>query len=421
MSAEVPQPSSRFGRLFIAFTSRDYRFVWSYFVLNYLAMSMEMLAQGWLVLVVTDSAFWVGGVAGLRGAGQVAFGLMAGVIVDRFNRRLILAIAQTLRAATFIWLGVLVFTDSVQLWHILLTALVQGMLMATVLPTGEALIYDTVGPKRLLNAIAIKHGAFGLARIPGSIVAGALIDQAGLGPCYIVIAVVLIFSPLPVLLIKTRYVRPPAYESILQNVAGGLRYVSGTSSIKSLLLFSTVVELFGFSYFVMLPVIAKNVLHVGASELGFLSAAGSIGSLFATLALASLADVRSKALLLTISAAGAGLSLFVFGFSTWYTVSLFLSGLVGACLAGYDATMGTMLQLLSADRMRGRVLGLYGLTFGFTPLGGFLSGVIATIISASFAVSTGGVVILASIFVMLTAKRSLKIADEPETQEPENP
>ena len=180
-----------------------------------------MLAQGWLVLVVTDSAFWVGGVAGLRGAGQVAFGLMAGVIVDRFNRRLILAIAQTLRAATFIWLGVLVFTDSVQLWHILLTALVQGMLMATVLPTGEALIYDTVGPKRLLNAIAIKHGAFGLARIPGSIVAGALIDQAGLGPCYIVIAVVLIFSPIPVLLIKTRYVRPPAYESILQNVAGG--------------------------------------------------------------------------------------------------------------------------------------------------------------------------------------------------------
>ena len=421
MSAEAPQPSSRFGRLFIAFSSRDYRFVWFYFVLNFLGITMEMLAEAWLVLEVTDSAFWVGTVAGLRGVGQVVFGVMAGVIVDRFNRRLILTIAQVLRAATFIWLGLLLFTDNIQLWHILVAALFQGFLMSTVLPAGEALIYDSVGPKRLLNAIAIKQGAFGLARIPGSIIAGALIDQAGLGPCYMVIAGVLIFSPLPILLIKTRYVRPPAYGSILQNVTEGLRYVSRTRSIRSLLLFGTVVELFGFSYFVMLPVIAKNVLHVGASEAGVLSAAGSIGSLIATLALASLADVRSKALLLTISAAGAGLSLFVFGLSSWYGISLFLSGLVGACLAGYDATMGTMLQLLSADRMRGRVLGLYGLTFGFTPLGGFLSGVIATIISASFAVSTGGVVILASIFVMLTARRGVKMADEPTTQEPEIP
>ncbi len=312
------------GRLFVSFSSPDYRLVWSYFVLNFMGMSMEMLAQGWLVLVVTDSPFWVGGVAGLWGAGQVAFGVIGGVIVDRFNRRIIIAVVQVLRAAIFLTLGLLLIADSIQLWHLLVAALVQGMLMSTGLPAGEALIYDTVGPKRLLNAIAVKQGAFSLARIPGSILAGTLIDATGFGPCYMVITGVLLFSPLPVLLIKTRYRRPPAVESLWRNITSGLSYASRTSSLRSLLLFSTVVELFGFSYFVMLPVVARDVLHVEASGLGYLSAAGSVGGLGATVILAALANSRSKHLMLAVTSACVGTFLLLFGISSWYAVSLVL-------------------------------------------------------------------------------------------------
>ena len=104
------RPNSRLGRLFIALTNRDFRFIWFFYILNYLGMTMEMLAQGWMVLEITDSVFWVGGVAGLRGAGQVMFGIFAGAIVDRFNRRVILTIAQMLRAVIFLGMAILLLT-----------------------------------------------------------------------------------------------------------------------------------------------------------------------------------------------------------------------------------------------------------------------------------------------------------------------
>ena len=407
---DLYRPNSRLGRLFIALTNRDFRFIWAFYILNYLGMTMEMLAQGWMVLEVTDSAFWVGGVAGLRGAGQVLFGIFAGVIVDRFNRRVILVFAQLLRAVIFLGMAILLLAGGIELWHILVSTVILGMLMATVLPSSEAMIYDTVGPRRLLNAVALTHGAFSIARIPGSILAGFLIEGLGLGYCYVAMTAVMLFSPLPILIVKTRYQRPPDSGGLWKNAREGLSYASRTSSIRSLLMFSAVVELFGFSYFVMLPVIAREVLHVGASGLGYLSAAGSVGGVVATVIMAALSESRSKGLLLAIAGGSAGASLFFFGLSSWYTASLFLAALVGLCLTSYDATMGAMLQLLSIDRMRGRILGLYSLTFGFTPVGGFVSGVIATFTTAAIAVSTGGVVIMAAVSVMLATYKGLKTA-----------
>ena len=404
------RPSSRLGRLFVALTNRDFRFIWFFYILNYLGMTMEMLAQGWMVLEITDSAFWVGGVAGLRGAGQVMFGIFAGAIVDRFNRRVILTIAQLLRAVIFLGMAILLLAGGIELWHILVSTVFLGMLMATVLPSSEAMIYDTVGPRRLLNAVAFTHGAFSIARIPGSILAGFLIDGLGLGYCYVAMTAVMLFSPLPILIVKTRYQRLPAPGSLWKNVREGLAYASRTSSIKSLLLFSAVVELFGFSYFVMLPVIAREVLDVGASGLGYLSAAGSVGGVLATVMMAALSESRSKGLLLAAAGAASGASLFIFGFSSWYAASLFLAALVGLCLTSYDAIMGATLQLLSIDRMRGRILGLYSLTFGFTPLGGFVSGVIATLTTAGIAVSTGGAIIMVAVSVMLATYKGLKTA-----------
>ncbi len=413
------RPTGRLGRLFIALTNRDFRYIWVFYILNYLGMTMEMLAMGWMVLEITDSAFWVGGMAGLRGAGQVLFGVVAGVIVDRFSRRMILIVVQLARAVIYLLLAVLLIAGSMELWHIMVSTLLLGMLMATVLPSGEALIYDTVGPRRILNAVAITHGAFSIARIPGSILAGFLIDEVGLGYCYVAMTVVMLFAPIPILFVKTKYQRAASSGSIWKNAREGLAYASRSPAIRNLLLFSSVVELFGFSYFVMLPVIAREVLDVGASGLGYLSAAGSIGGVLAMVVMAALSESRSKGLLVAITAAAAGVSLFLFGFSSWYAASLVLSVFVGLCLTSYDATMGAILQLLSIDRMRGRILGLYSLTFGFTPLGGFVSGIIATLTTAGIAVSTGGAVILAAVSVMLVSYKGLRTAGILPPQDPE--
>ena len=140
-------------------------------------------------------------------------------------------------------------------------------------------------------------------------------------------------------------------------------------------------EAFGFSHFVMMPVMARDVLEVGPTGLGYLSAASGVGSALSTIAIASLGDFRRKGILLTITALAAGISLILFALSPWFILSLFLVALAGGTLMAYDVTMATMLQLLSDDSMRGRVLGIYGLTFGFTPVGGLLAGSIAAISS----------------------------------------
>ena len=142
-----------------------------------------------------------------------------------------------------------------------------------------------------------------------------------------------------------------------------------------------------------MPVMARDVPHVGATGLGYLSAASGIGSTLSTLAVAGLGDFKSKGALLTGAAFCAGVSLVLFAFSPWFAVSLVTVALAGGALMAYDVTMGTMLQLLSPNEMRGRVMGVYGLTFGFTSVGGFLAGSVAAILSAPIAVAAGGVII----------------------------
>ena len=156
-------------------------------------------------------------------------------------------------------------------------------------------------------------------------------------------------------------------------------------------------EAFGFSHFVMIPVMARDVLHVGPSGLGYLSAASGFGAMVSTIIVASLGDYKHKGALLVATAGAAGLSLVFFAVSPWFLVSLVAVTMVGGSLMAYDVSIGTVFQLLAPDAVRGRVLGLYGLTFGFTPVGGFLAGAIAFPVSAPFALSIFGVLIVANI------------------------
>jgi len=404
-----PNPSkpTALSRVFSSFASPDFRLLWSYNVLGSVGKSMETLTLGWLVLIATDSPFWVGAVFGLQGLGQISFGAIGGVIADRLNRRMVLFVVQLLRAIIYLMLALLVISESVELWHLLIVGLLQGILLATLLPSSEALVYDTVGPRRLLNAVAFTNVAFSLSSIFSFLLAGFLISAVGVGPTYLVISGVLVLSPLPILRIRTSHSRPPVEASFWRNLTEGMSYATKTRPIRSLLMFSLVMELFGFSYLIMLPVIARDVLYVGAVGLGFLAAAGSVGEVLGNLTLASLGDFKAKSLMVALGGLAAGLSLLLFALSSWFALSLVLACLIGVSLGAYDPTMSTSLQLRSADFMRGRILGLYNLTFGFTPLGGFVAGAVATALNPSFAVGMGGVIIMASVGFILLPTRSL--------------
>jgi MFS family permease len=364
-------------------------------------MGVRMLAQGWLVLEITDSPFWVGAVAGLQGLGLVGFGAFGGTIVDRFDKRMVLAAVHFIGGVIAFFTGALIITDHIELWHMLIIALMQGLLMATQLPASNSLVYQIVGPQRLLNAMATRLMAMNMSRIVGSLAAGVLISQYGVGSSYLFAGFSSIFGLGFLWFVRGSFQASSQREPFLQATGQGLKYIWRNRNIRGLLLLSLLMEAFGFSHLVMMPVMARDVLNVGATGLGYLSAASGIGSTLSTLTVAGLGDFKSKGALLTGTAFCAGVSLVFFAFSPWFAVSLVMVALAGGSLMAYDVTMGTMLQLISLDDMRGRVMGVYGLTFGFTPVGGFFAGSVAAVLSAPIAVAAGGIIItmyIASMF-----------------------
>ena len=395
------------SRLFLAFEVVQFRWLWSSILFSSMSMGVRMLAQGWLVLEITDSPFWVGLVAGVQGLGLVGFGAFGGTIVDRFDKRKVLAIVHFGSGSAAVLTGVLVITGDIELWHMLVFSLIQGLLMATQLPASNSLAYQLVGPQRLLNAMASRLVALNISRVIGSLVAGALISQYGVGTSYLFAGAASALGIGFLWFIKGDFQTSSEREPFWQAISQGLKYIWGAKNIRRLLLLSLLMEAFGFSHFVMMPVMARDVLHVGAAGLGYLSAASGIGSTLSTIAVASLGDFKGIGALLTGTAIAAGVSLVLFAFSPWFAVSLVMVALAGGSLMAYDVTMSTMLQLLSYDEMRARVLGIYGLTFGFTPVGGFFAGTVAAALSASIAVAAGGIIIM--VYVASIARSIVRI------------
>ena len=420
-NTDTPKTHSNLGRVFTSFESPNFRYIWVHFLFNFVAMDMLMLAQGWLVWESTHSVFLVGAVAGLRGVGQFSFGALGGVLADRYNRRIILTVCQVVRASSCLWLGLLIVSNYVEVWHMLVFSGIQGVVMGALLPASETLVYDIVGPKRIINAAAIKHGAYSISRIPSALLFGAIVSSIGTGPCFLFIALVTLLSPIPLFWMVIQYSRPARTDGILKTLKFGLSYAGNNSSIRSLLMLSVVVELFGFSYFIMLPVMADLVLHSGAWGLTMLSLAGSVGGIVATVVFASITSIRkeksiqvgyswlsfNRTTLLALTSVATGLSIIIFSVSSWMEVSLIMAAFVGGSLVSYDTSMGTLIQIISSDAVRGRMMGLYGLTFGFTPVGGFLSGILATYTNPQFALGLGGVFIVVFTAAILIPTRSL--------------
>ncbi|MBI4201860.1 MAG: MFS transporter [Chloroflexi bacterium] len=379
--------------MLIAFESRSFQWLWGSMFFSSMAMGVRMLAQGWLVLDLTDSPFWVGVAAGLAGVGTVVFGAPGGALVDRWDRRKALVGVQVAGGAITLAIGVLAYTGHIALWHILVASLLLGATQALLMPASNALVYECVGPQRLLNAMAARMVAFNVTRIIGSLIAGWLIAASGTGSTFLFAAGSIFVGAGCLLPIKGKFLTEGGRRPFWQSVREGITYTWARKDLRRLLFLSVLMETFGFSHFVMMPVMARDVLEVGAVGLGVLSAASGVGAMASNLGIALLGDYEGKGRLLAGTALAAGLSLALFALSPWYYLSVVLVGAVGAALMAYDVTMATVLQLLVSNDVRGRVMGLYGLTFGFTPIGGFLAGTIATVAGAPAALALGGAAI----------------------------
>lgn len=409
--SDRPVPGGRIGGRLPSLDSPVYRRFLGTAFLGNVGVWMQVTAQGWLVLGLTDSAAALGVASAAGIAPVLALSLLGGVLADRVDRRRILMSAQFAAAAFAAVLAVLTTTGRVEYWQVLVLAVLTGSATALSMPAFQAIV-STLVPRAVLgNAIALNAAQFNLSRIIGPVAAGAAIAAGGLAVAFwinaaMLVVVGVVVSRLP---LADAAGAGRAQASLWSNLVDGLRYVRGQPTVAVLLALAAVPGLFMLNYLALLPVMARDVLGLGAGGLGVLTAAIGVGALTGSLTVAIVRPSGGSGRLLVLGLAVASVALIGYGSSTSVPLSLALLAVLGAAQVAYYATTNTLLQILVPGRLRGRVLSLYILTsFGAIPIGNLAAGALAEGFGAPLALAGGGVLTLLVLALIVAAYPPLR-------------
>ncbi len=359
------------------------------------------MAEGWLVLTLTDSPFWVGAVAGVRGISILCLSPLAGVVADRVSRKKLLLATYVLSAFVAFALAFLSLTGHIRLWQIFVLSFLQSTSLTFGLPTRLTLAMDLVGKRAILNANTANYMGYGMLQIFVPSIGGFVISKGSIGILYLLVGAGYASAALLVMKVQGARMVEIGKDSLLQNMRDGAAYVSKSSVLMALLLVLIIVNTFGWSYNVMLPVMARDVLKVGATGFGYLSTASGLGFFAGTILVSAPGGLRSSGRMLMFGCAGFGISLVLFALSPWFFLSMFLLIAVIATAVAFDSVMVSQLQVLSSDNMRGRVMSFYSQTTGMILFGGFPLGAIASLWGAPVALAlNGGVLLLNALLIV---------------------
>ncbi len=386
--------SSRIKIVFRSLKYRNYRLFFSGQSLSLIGTWMQRIAMPWLVYHMTGSAFLLGVVSF---AGQIPTFLLAplaGVITDRFSRYKVLIITQIISLVQALALAVLTLTGSIHLWHIVALSIALGCINAFDVPSRHSFVIEMVEKKEDLgNAIALNSLMFNGARLIGPSVAGVMLATTGEGICFLLNAISYVFVIISLLMMKIGKKEIARKGSnLLKEMKEGLDYTIGFAPIKYLLLLLALVSLFGSSYQVLMPVFAKEILHGGSDTFGFLMGAAGFGALLGALFLASRETVLKLGRLVPASTALFGAGLIVLSFVKGFNISIILMIFIGIGLMLQTASINTIIQTITDDDKRGRVLSFYTIAvMGTAPFGSLLAGFLAKIAGTPSAILIGGI------------------------------
>jgi len=374
---------------------RAFRWYWAAQWPTLLGTWMQVVALGYLVFARTGSTTAVAVVAAADGLPAVALSLAGGVLADRFPRRRILLVTQTLLGLTSGTLALLVATGHASFGAIVLVAVAFGSIDAVDLPTRQALVADLVEREHVVSAVALGSAAMSATRIVGPSVAGILIGFAGPAVCFATLAVAYLV-PLAVLLTVVPDLPPAERDrtrSALRDLLGGLQEVKRDPLVRGVTIACATLAFLGVSYMPFLPVLAKTQLHGGAQVLGLLYSVGGLGGLVAGLAIASLHQSRRRQLLLV---GGPVYAVSLFGVAHSTLLALTIPALVGISFAflAINTSLNTLVQTETDPRMRGRLLGIYATLFaGLQPLGTVAYGLVPRSFGLFNAIGIGALIV----------------------------
>ena len=355
---------------------------------------MQNVAQAWLVYRLTGSSVLLGLVSF---SSQIPVFLMSpvgGIVADRFRRHRVVIGTQTASMLLAFALAGLTLTHTVQIWHIFVLSALLGVVNAFDMPARQAFFVEMVGREDLINAIALNSSMFNASRVIGPAVAGVLVAGIGEGWCFFANAVsyIAVIAGLLMMTVEPRrFVR--RMGSPLAAVIEGFRFVISSAPIHHLMVLLGIVSATGMPFAVLMPIFADQILHGGARGLGILMGASGVGALGGALLLASRETVAGLGRWVAISAAGFGAALVAFALSRSFPVSCVMLLPVGFAMMVEMGSSNTLIQTMSPDHLRGRVMSVYSMVFmGLAPLGAVLGGLTAARWGAPATVAGGGVI-----------------------------
>jgi MFS family permease len=384
---------------------------------------MQNVAQGWLVLKLTNSAFDLGVVTALQSLPVLFFGMLGGVIADRVPKYRLLVVTQSVMTILALILAIDVTAGTVQIWHVYVLAGALGIANAVNNPAQQAFTVEMVGKEDLLNAIALNSTQFNTARILGPAVAGILIAVVGMALCFYLNALSFVAVIIALLMMRPKEFRINRAVvrggSVRLQLVEGLSYIRRTPLLLTLMLLTLTAGTFAFNSNVVIPLIADQVLHRGAAVYGLMTSAMGIGAVTAALTLAFARNAKLKVALCGLL--GLVICALILAWSRFLPLSLLVLVGMGAGMMSYNTQVNTTVQTSVPDALRGRVMSIYQMVLqGSQPIGAFITGVIAATLGAPMAMTIDaticGIIVL-SVLAYLPARRAIRSADaqrEPE-------
>ncbi len=355
---------------------------------------MQSTAQSWLVLEISGSARMLGLDAFLGQIPIFMFSLVGGVIADRYDRRILLIGSQIAQMLCAFVLAALFVAQQVEIWHILTLSFLVGMAQAFGGPAYQALVPSLVDRKDLPNAIALNSIQFNIARVIGPVLAGFALQKLGASWCFTLNGISYVAVIITLVLVRPRFTPSNTGGTIVEGIKQGFRFIHQQGAMSSLITLAFAMTALSIPLVVFLPVVAKEVLHGDAATFSTLLALSGAGSVVGALVFAATSQRPNKgrAALVTLIAFGAIITCFSFSTVFWLTaVCVFLAG--GALMMVF-ALINSLVQLITPDEMRGRVMSVYNVAFrGGMPMGSLATGQLIPIFSAPLVLGMNGLLL----------------------------
>lgn len=406
-TARTPPVRGPLGRTFSALHYRDFRLLWIGAFTSTTGTWMQTVAQGWVVLSMTNSAFLLGVDGFLATGPMLLFSLFGGVVADRIERRKIMIFSQYLQMSFAFILAALIYSGNVKVWHIFLLSFLTGSAQSFSGPAYISLLPQLVRRADVPNAIAMNSMQFNLARVVGPVLAGITLSTLGAAACFGINGLSFFAVIIALLLMRSPDVKTDGERGgLMDEMKEGFRFVAHRPKLQLLTFLAFAGTFLGMPIVTFLPVVAKTIFGLGANGYAWMMTTYGIGSVTGALVVAATAHVARKgAIALKLQLAFACL-LVGFAFSRLLPLSLLIAFFCGVCIVGVIALYSSLVQLTTSDAMRGRVMSIFMLAFrGGMPLGNLIAGFVAERWSITTALAVNGT-ILAVVALTFIARRT---------------